>query len=140
MPPPALTDSAWVDILPPEAPAQAAGAPLLWSLTVFLLLACLTGILWYRHQKQARTRLRHVLRELRSGSQDSKAVCAEIMQYLRDKRVARHLKHWSNDPAWQQYLSRLEACRYSAETIPEHQAQDLVQEALTWLNRKRPPA
>jgi len=135
---PVPIDAGWVDILPPEAPAQSAGTTLVWSLSVFLLLAGIAGILWYRRQHQAKRRLRHLLQELRIADADSKSCCAQIICSLREKQTARHLLHWSKDPDWQQYLRRLEACRYSADPLSKQQLESLVEEALMWLNRKRP--
>ncbi len=133
---PVLVDQNWVDIVPPESPAQAADSQLLWVLLALVLAAGIVAIFWHRRRQHGKRVLRRMLYDLRASDIDTKAGCSQVMSCLRESLGTRRLKSLSDDRDWQHYLHRLDKCCFSTKPVSSSELKAVVQEGLQWLENK----
>jgi hypothetical protein len=133
---PVLVDQNWVDIVPPEPPAQAVDSPLLWVLLAMVLAAGIVAIFWYQRRQYKKRVLRRMLYDLRVSDIDTKAGCSQVMSCLRESLGTRWLKSLSGDRDWQHYLRRLDKCCFSTKPVSSSELKALIKEGLQWLENK----
>lgn len=132
----------WVDIVPPQAPAQPLASWLI-ALLVLTLLALAGLALWIalRPARQARRALRRLARDTRQARIDRKAACLQIRRLLASGSGSAKLRqlcwqHTANDQ-WQGYLDRLDAACFAAATPAQTELDSLIEQAINWLGQQR---
>ena len=129
---PLSIETKWVDIVPPLAPPSPADPYLLVLLAVVFVALITVGILLYlRPRQRARRALRRLSRDLRQSRVEAKAACFKVRECLRSPAWAH-----GNDAGWQAYRDRLSRYCFSAEAPEPAEADDVIAQALAWLDRK----
>jgi len=134
-------DQQWVDIVPPDVPAQALDAFTSGILLALLLMAIATGVYLYRRPRwRARRKLHGLARELQASRVTIKAACWQVQKCLRSGLGQHRLQavRWPEDchADWLVYVNRLTQCCFAAEPPARSELDSIIHEALAWLKRK----
>lgn len=139
----ALTDSAWVDVIAPVAPATFAAQTVLWMVALVVLLAAIAVAAWWRMPRQrARRAIRRLPKRIMASEAERKAACRELAQCLcvlhRAARVERIAVAPQHRERWQAFAARLAACRYGTRAPGDDEPAALAREALGYPRRDPP--
>lgn len=135
-----LTDTPWLDILPPPAPLDHS---LLFTLMVIgVVVLAVAGLyaVWQRRPRQrARRRLRRLLQQLDADQVNSKHALFELNRLLCNGLGLTRLGDFtaSSSEHWQGFYQRLQQAQYQAAAPERAHARQLLNEAADWLKRGR---
>jgi len=141
MPIATAVDQQWVDIVPPDVPAQALDTFAGGILLALLLMVVAVGVYFYRRPRwRARRALHGLARELQASRVAIKPACWQVQQCLRSGLGQHRLQavRWPDDyhGDWLGYVNRLSRCCFAAEPPAHSELDSIIHEALAWLNRK----
>ncbi|MCG6870692.1 MAG: hypothetical protein LJE84_00215 [Gammaproteobacteria bacterium] len=141
---PPVTDRSWIDIVPPDAPAQVSDPLTVAGGIVLLgLLLVLAWLLLRRPRQRARRTLRRIHRELPGSATGTRAAGFQVRRCLRAGFGHHRLEDL--DPGsdhreqWRAFLDRLGRCCFSAQPPAVEELQAVVREAQQWLGRRPAP-
>lgn len=136
---PALSDTAWVDILQPPSPEPLLSLPSIMIMLIVLVLFLIT--LWYVWQQRPRTRARRQLRRLQRHphlhSHSPNEVLHAIAQVLREGLRTQKLeqKHFASthQSQWLRFCEQFNQVRFGNHALTHSDIQLWIQQAEHWL-------
>lgn len=133
-----LTDTPWLDILPPPAPVD--HSLLIISMMIAIVFMVMAGlyIVWQRRPRQhARRHLRRLIQRLDAGQINSKHALFELNALLCKGLGLTRLGQYktASSDHWLGYYQRLQQAQYQQATPERADARQLLSEAADWLQR-----
>lgn len=143
MPNKSATDSPWIDIIPPLAPAYTDTTLLITAL--FLLIPAAGLWYWYhqRPRQRARRELRRLGRALYSTQADYRSISLALYACLCRAWSLPHLHQLrfadGDNREWRRFLERLSRFCFSPVAPGKEALEAGIAEAGSWLKQKRVP-
>jgi hypothetical protein len=133
----ALTNTAWIDVIAPVAPATAVVQSGWWfALAVFAVVAIGVGVWWRRPRQRARRALQALARTHIVDDARRKVACRELARLLCAIHQAPRVESIIVAPEyverWRAYLARLSASRYGPQAPSVEGFALLAREALSY--------
>lgn len=138
--------SQWVDIVAPATPpGSTTSSTLVLALVLLIAIAMLFTFQYLRRPiPRAKRALRRIDRDLRCARIETRVACFRVRSCLRHGLEHQARPYFSRDaPAqtdWHRYLNRLEHGCFASEPPSAAVLEELIREAIAWLNKKRPSA
>ena len=131
-------DSNWIDIIPPAPPPTDELSWLLLILPLFVV-AVIMQHYWRRPRSAMRRQLRQLRRQLGGATMTDNQIGFRIAGCLRQAfatpRLDRVIMPEDQQAHWQDFIRRLQQLQYARNAVKPEAVDELLQEAIGWLQR-----
>lgn len=135
-----LSDTPWLDILPPPAPVDHTLWYWLLIIGIAVLVLVVLFVIWQRQPRQRALRqLHHLQQQCRQTGQDNKQCLYQLnrllCQGLQLHQLGAYQPAATESRAWQTFYQRLLSRQYPPSRPDNHETQQLLDDAGHWLKK-----